>query len=131
MSESSFTVNCTLQWPYHVKISKKQKIFVTALERENMQLNSSERESRKNYKCAISPIIQLFFFFVQVSYIYFFIFALLFTTGTRTERSARSAVSQRAGADHTECVAQLGPIPSVRTHLRWVDKSSSSNLKLV
>lgn len=122
MSESSFTVNCTLQWPYHVEISKKQKIFVTALERENMQLNSSERESRKNYKCAISPIIQLFFFLFKF-HIYIFLYSPCSLPLGRARSGAHAALSPSVQERITRNVSRSSDRfpPYVLTFVGWIN----------
>lgn len=133
MKDKSLTVNCTLQyvlqWPYHVEIYKKQMILVKALEREEMQLNSLREQICDKRGKTITTANYSNFLTVQVLCKKKKSTPLFHPLRTRTERTQRCFFECRSGKpDRVTHSAVASTFPP---YLRWVDKSSSSNLKLL
>lgn len=122
------TVCVTVQMP------KKQKIFVTALEKENTQLDplgAQLLQKKKKKPGEITTVkypphthkIQLL---CRSSFMH--IRTALCHPGTRTERTERRLRACRSGKTPEASRSSDG---SLLTHLRWADRSSSSNSKQV
>lgn len=121
------TVCVTVQMP------KKQKIFVTALEKENTQLDplgaqllqKKKKKNRRNNNCEISPSHTQNPTFVPFKF-------RAYSHGSLPSRDAHGAHGAASpGRSGKTPEASRSSDGSLLTHLRWADRSSSSNSKQV